>query len=87
MNLPKRNYPYDTFDLNPHPSTPDPLDVDLGDGSGNRRVAARARDFDEIERQLRSEKPDEASTMFKLRQLGDRGLRAAMKVLKKDTSK
>jgi hypothetical protein len=76
---------FDAWQLNDPPS-PDPLDVDLGDGRGNRREAARKRDFPEIARQMHEIEEErqakESSPLFKLRQLGDAGLRAVMGMLK-----
>jgi hypothetical protein len=76
---------FDAWQLNDPPS-PDPLDIDLGDGLGNRREAARNRDFPAIARHLHEieerRRKEESSVLFKIRQLGDRGLAAAMDVLK-----
>jgi hypothetical protein len=75
---------FDTWSIGPDPSL-DPLDVDLGDGVGNRREAARNRDFKAPEEQLcekQVENTAEPSVLLRLRQMGDQGLRAAMQKLK-----
>lgn len=76
---------FDAWQLNDPPS-PDPLDIDLGDGLGNRREVARKRDFKALGRQLHETEQErlakESSPLFKLRQLGDAGLRLAMQKLK-----
>jgi hypothetical protein len=75
---------FDTWSIGSEPS-PDPLDVDLDDGVGNRKEAARNRDFKALEKQLcekRAENTAEPSVLLRLRQMGDRGLRAAMQKLK-----
>lgn len=75
---------FDAWRIGDEP-TPDPLDIDLGDGTGNRRIAANARDFKALEQQLCQQQPEtyaEPSILLRLRQLGDRGLRAAIQKLK-----
>jgi hypothetical protein len=77
---------FDTWSIGPEPS-PDPLDVDLGDGVGNRREAARNRDFKALEEQLCEKQVEniaESSILLRLRQMGDKGLRAAMQKLKSE---
>ncbi|MDB5187171.1 MAG: hypothetical protein JWM07_643 [Candidatus Saccharibacteria bacterium] len=76
---------FDTWVIGDLP-TKDPLDVDLGDGRGNRRKAADNRDFPAIARQMheieQQRRKEASSILFRMRQMGDAGLRAAMKHLK-----